>query len=181
MSVVTSDPSARERAPLAGAARDAPRLASPTDPEEGSVARMFRFERRWLVRVFETLLPSKADPRLPIGAADVPMGRFVDDLLAHAPLEFVMGLRIVLWAVMLAPIVVFRRLRTFLALSSGERLQVLERLRSSDVYILREAPILLKTIACLGFCGLPNVQASLGIHPVDVIPPDWAAKDEKAS
>src|SRR5690242_14117090 len=114
MSVVTPDRSAGSRAPvaLAGAVREPVRLASPVDPEEGSARRMSRFERRWLVRMSETLLPSQADPRLAIGASDVPMGRFVHDLLAHAPLDFVMGLRIVLWAVMLAPLVVFRRLRT---------------------------------------------------------------------
>jgi hypothetical protein len=139
---------------------------------------MFRFERRWLVRVFETLLPRGADARIGAGAADVPMGRFVDDLLAHAPLEFVAGLRIVLWIVMVAPLFVVRRPRTFLGLAADERLLVLDRLRTSDVYVLREAPILLKTIACLGFCGLPQIQTSLGIHPIDAVPPSWAGKDD---
>src|SRR6266511_1909552 len=128
-------------------------LAPASDPVGSSALRMLRFERRWLVRVFEKLLPRGADARLGISAADVPMGRFVDDLLAHAPLEFVMGLRLCLWMVRLAPIVLLRRLRTFLSLGPSARAAVLERLRRSDVYILREAPLLLKTTACLGFCG----------------------------
>jgi hypothetical protein len=135
---------------------------------------MFRFERRWLVDVFETLLPAKIDPRLPLGAADVPMGRFVDDLVARSPFEFVLGLRLVLWLVVLAPFVVLRKPRTFLGLGPHERLVVLDRLRSSDLYVLREAPILLKTIACLAFGGLPQVQASIGIDPIDEVPPSWA-------
>jgi hypothetical protein len=105
------------------------------------------------------------------------MGRFVDDLLASASLEFVAGLRLCLWMVMLAPLVVLRRLRTFLSLDLADRTKVLDRLRRSDVYLVREAPILLKTIACLGFCGLSPVQKALGIHPVDASPPSWATKD----
>jgi len=166
---------APERRPAAGG--ESWDLRPPGEPAQGSLFRMFRFERRWLLRVFETLLPGKADPRLVLGAADVPMGRFVDDLLAHSPLEFVMGLRLVLWVVLLAPPFFLRRFRTFLGLSVEERMLVLDRLRTSDSYIVREAPLLLKTIACLGFCGLPQVQRNLGIHPTDGAPPGWAAKD----
>jgi hypothetical protein len=155
-------------------------LAPPSDPMGSSLFRMLRFERRWLVRVFELLLPRGADDRMPFGAADVPMGRFVDDLLREASLEFVAGLRICLWMVMLAPMVVLKRMRSFLAISLAEQATVLERLRTSDVYLVREAPMLLKTIACLGFCGLAPVQAALGIHPIDASPPSWAAKEGRA-
>src|SRR5258708_17448462 len=55
--------------------------------------RLLRFERRWLVRVFEELLPRGADARLSMGATGVPMDRFVDVLRTHASLEFVVGLR----------------------------------------------------------------------------------------
>src|SRR3954449_3796177 len=79
-------------------------LATPSDPVGSSLLRMTRFERRWLLRVFEILLPRGADPRIPLGAADVPMGRFVDDLLAASSLEFIAGLRLCLWMVMLAPL-----------------------------------------------------------------------------
>jgi hypothetical protein len=152
-------------------------LAPPGDPVGSSLLRMTRVERRWLVRVFEVLLPRGADPRIPVGAADVPMGRFVDDLLAASGLEFVAGLRLCLWMVMLAPLVVLKRARTFLGLGPADQAAVLERLRTSDLYVVREAPMLLKTIACLGFCGLPPVQGALGLHPIDTSPPSWAAKD----
>jgi len=97
---------------------------APVDPAGSSLARMLRFERRWLVRVFENLLPRGADPRLSLGAADVPMGRFVDDLLASSPLEFTVGLRLCLWMTMLAPLVVLRRFRTFLGLSQDDKMAV---------------------------------------------------------
>jgi hypothetical protein len=151
-------------------------LAPPSDPVGSSLLRMWRFERRWLVRVFEVLLPRGADPRVPVGAADVAMGRFVDDLLADSSLEFIAGLRLCLWMMMLAPLVVLRKLRTFLGLDPSEQSIVLERLRSNDVYLFREVPMLLKTIACLGFFGLPQVQGSIGIHPIDTTPPSWASR-----
>src|SRR4051794_33178551 len=88
-------------------------LGTPSDPVGSSALRMFRFERRWLLRVFETVLPTfendggKNGQGVPaaLGVADVPMGRFVDDLLTHAPLLSVIGLRAALWMVMLAPLV----------------------------------------------------------------------------
>ena len=45
------------------------------------------FERRWLHAVFEAILPSGAHPTLTLGARDVPMDAFIDDLWAHAPLQ----------------------------------------------------------------------------------------------
>jgi hypothetical protein len=134
------------------------------------------FERRWLLSIFETVAPSGADERVPVGAAGVPMDRFLDDLLARAPVHFILGLRACLWVVMLAPLFVLGRFRTFLGLSVPERLALLERLGESPTYVIREMPVLFKTVACLGFCGVPEVQARIGIHPVDATPPAWARR-----
>src|SRR5262249_40913613 len=106
-------------------------LAPPVDPAEGSVFRMLRFERRWLVRVFELLIP-RAGSRLDMGGADVPLGRFVDDMLRRAPIGVVTGLRVSLWMVMLAPCIVLGRPRTLLGVSPDGRTTVLERLRTSS-------------------------------------------------
>src|ERR1700757_3647747 len=113
-------------------------LAPPQDPAGGDL-RLLRFERRWLVRIFETILPSGAG--LDRGAADVPMGRFVDDFAAHAPLATLIGLRAALWLVMLAPLL-WLRWRPFLGLRDADRVQVLERLRRSDLYLVRESAAL---------------------------------------
>lgn len=155
-----------------------PGVAPPRAPRGSSALRGFGFERRWLVRVFEALIPSGADARMPFGAADAPMGAFVDDLLARAPLEFVLGLRATLWLIMLAPLFLLGRPKTFLSLDAGARDDVLARLGESSIYLVREAPLLFKTIGCLGFCGLPAVHRKLGIHPTDDEPPAWARGDE---
>ena len=135
---------------------------------------MFNFERRWLVAVFAVVIPSGADPRMPFGAAQAPMGRFVDDLLEHAPLQFVLGLRACLWMLMLAPLFMLRRFRTFLGVEPSTQLALLERFRISSIYLVRETPLLFKTVGCLGFCGLPSVQRQLGIRPTDKTAPGWA-------
>jgi hypothetical protein len=135
-----------------------------------------RSERRWLLMVFDAVVPSGATERLPKGARDVPMGRFVDDLFAHAPLHFCLGVRACLWIVMLSPWFVLRRFTTFAGLSRGERIRLLEEFGKSERYTIREAPLLFKTVACLGYCGLPEIQTRVGISPVDKKPPSWARK-----
>jgi hypothetical protein len=165
----------REPRVAAGPGGDQP-LAPPHDPVGSSVLRMLRFERRWLLRVFETILPSGIAPQLPRGAAGVPMGRFVDDFAAHAPLLAMIGLRAGLWMVMLAPLFIVHRCRSFLALPLAERVLLLDRLRRSNRYLVREAALFIKTVACLGFCGLAAVQTPVGIFPTDPTPPTWARK-----
>ncbi len=135
---------------------------------------LLAFERRWLAAVFETILPSSADARLAIGAADVPMMRFVDDLWRVSSWRLRAAVRLALWVVALSPMVALGRARTFARLGPGERLACLRRLASSRVYLVRELPIVLKGIACLGYCGLPEVQKTIGIHGVDAEPPAWA-------
>jgi hypothetical protein len=149
-------------------------VAPERGPRGGAALRLFNFERRWLTAVFAVLIPAGADERMPYGAAQAPMGRFVDELLEHAPLQFVAGLRACLWMVMLSPLFLLGRLRTFLGVEHATQLALLDRFRTSNVYLVRETPLLFKTIGCLGFCGLPAVQQQLGIHPTDAAPPDWA-------
>jgi hypothetical protein len=126
---------------------------------------MFDFERRWLGSILEDLVP---------GAARIPISRFVDDLLAHAPREFLLGLRLCTWLLMLCPAFVLGRLASYRGLAAEERLRVHARLRESRFYLLRELPLLFKMVGCLAYCGLPEVQAQLGISPRDPEPPEWA-------
>ena len=127
-----------------------------------------------LLAAFDAVIPPGIDARVPLGARDVPLDRFLDDLVEHAPLHFVAGLRGASWLLVLAPLFVLGTLRGFPSLDSAERLRILERLRESSLYLIREIPLLLKTVACLGYCGLPEVQRGLGILPIDATPPEWA-------
>lgn len=135
---------------------------------------MLAFERRWLLRVFEAILPSGADDRLTLGAKDVPMDRFVDDLLVRAPGQVRLGLRLSLWVLVLSPLFVIGRFATFVGLEPADQLRVLDKIGQSDRYLIRELPLLFKTIACMGFCGMPQVHEAVGIEPRDTRPPIWA-------
>ena len=149
-------------------------LAPPAPPGGSHPLRLYNFERRWLLAIISLVLPAGAGERLPWGAADVPLGSFLDDLLDSAPLKFVAGVRACVWMVVLCPPLLFGRMKTFLGLNDADRLLVLERLKSSPIYVVREMPLMFKMIVCLAFCGLPQVQKRLGIHPTDTTPPSWA-------
>jgi hypothetical protein len=153
-----------------------PAPPGPVSPRGSSPLRLFRFERRWLLQVFETVLPA-GEPALPLGAADVPMGRFLDDFLARAPLQAVLGLRAGLWMLVLAPLVSLRRPRTFLGLSAQDRAALIDRFRRSNHYLVRESATLFKIVGCLGFCGLGPIQQRIGIYPVDQTLPSWAREE----
>ena len=135
---------------------------------------MTSLERRWLCAIFDTILPASAAGFTP-APSDVPLEVFFRDLERSAPSDFNLGLRVAVWVVMLAPPFTVRRMRPFTSLDSAERLAVVERLAASKVYLLREIPLLLKMVGCLGYCGVPEVQSGLGIPLSTREPPAWLA------
>lgn len=134
--------------------------------------RLTGFERRWMQGLFDAVLPSGADERLPLGAADAPDGALVDDLFRSAPTQFLLGLRAAIWVAYLSTWVF--RLQGFGRLSRRERALHLERLAGSRLYFLREIPMLLKMVACLAYGALPEVQARVGLPPAEEDAPGWA-------
>jgi hypothetical protein len=135
---------------------------------------LWRFEQRWLASIFATILPASTDGRFP-GAAALGIERYIEALFREAPRDFALGLRACTWLLALAPPFACRRLCTFAGLPLPERAVLLERLAASERYLVRELPLLFKAAACLGACGLPDVQRAIGIHPTDATPPAWAA------
>jgi hypothetical protein len=130
------------------------------------------FERRWLETVFVTILPDGAVPDFP-RVTEVPWDAFLDDLTRAAPRRMLIALELALWfVVLLAPLLVLGRLRTFAGLTGEERLRLLRELRTSRFYVVREL-VVLKSIACLGYCGLPAVRRRMGMAG-DAEPPPWA-------
>ena len=135
--------------------------------------RLSGFERRWFQAMVETILPSGASEQFPLGGQDVPLQRFLADFLRHAPLKIVVGLRATLLMIFLAPLFMSGMRRTFMALGVERREAAILRMRHSDVYVIRELPVLLKTIGCMAVLGVPEVQRSLGMAQVDTCSPDW--------
>lgn len=63
-----------------------------------------------------------------------------------------------------------------MALGAERREAAILRMRHSDVYVIRELPVLLKTIGCMAVLGVPEVQRSLGMAQVDTCSPDWVGE-----
>lgn len=141
--------------------------------------RLFSFERRWWVALIDAVYPSGADPRLPKGAADSGIDRFVDELFAAAPQPTISGIRILGWILnFFAPLLALGVPRRFVALSVERRTAVLEKLSHSPVYALRELPSLIKMLGGLGYCALPAVQRQVGIA-LSAPTPDWAKQGDR--
>lgn len=136
--------------------------------------RLARFERRWLLTIFDAIAPGPDDGGLPVSGGDGAVGRFVDDLMVRAPLEPRIGLRAALWLVTLGPLVWRLRLRPFGRLPRAERTAFLDALAASRVYTLREIPTLMKMMLCMGLFALPSAQRALGAAAEDADRPAWA-------
>lgn len=134
--------------------------------------KLLTFERRWLLSVFDAIMPAHASPTLPLGAKDLPLDRFVDDLTRISPMQFRLGLRATIWLIALSPWFVLRRATTVSGLSQAERVVLLDRLAVNDIYLVRELPMMLKMLVGLGYCGLPQIQETFEASPRD----HWAAE-----
>ena len=137
--------------------------------------KLFGFEKRWLSLLCETLIPSGADPRVPLGAKEARLDIYMDDVFSNGHWSRLLFLRAALWftVLVLAPVYSLKP-RTFAGLSEKERIAFLRRLKDHPLYHLREIPTLWKMIACMGYCGLPSVQAAMGIETRDPEDPPWA-------
>lgn len=116
--------------------------------------------------LLEVIVPSGTTDRLPLGARDVPVKLFLDDAFKATPRDFTVGFRLCLWVVMLSPFFVLRRFKLAANLKRDERLELLERFAASDVYLLREMPVMFKVVLGFAYCRVPEVQRALGIEPL---------------
>lgn len=135
--------------------------------------KLFSFERRWMVSIFEAVVPSGATDAVSLGAADLPMGRYADELVRYAPPRVAFGYRAAAWLIVLFGPLLTGSPARFTKLDPARRAQVLERMERSTVYLVRELPTLYKMLSVLGYCGAPQVQQQLGITRIDDTPPEW--------
>jgi hypothetical protein len=140
--------------------------------------RWWSFERRWLACLWASILPSGTPGGLTLGAPDVPLDRFLDELTLHAPRRVAWGARLAVWLLTLSPLFILGRAALFPSLDEEERLALLERLARSDVYLVRELPTLFKMLGALGFAGLPRVHEALGMPDQGTRPPPWLGEAE---
>ena len=121
-------------------------------------------ERRCLRECFEALLPPEA--------AALPLEAFIGALERAAPGRLRWGLR---------GLLLFLRLRAFATgpawsrRTTAERTALLDAMRSSNVYLVRETPVMLKALGAFAAFGHPDTQRAFGL-PADESLPAWAAR-----
>ncbi len=135
---------------------------------------LFGFERQLARRVFEAILPSGKSARLPELAHHTAIDAYLDELFHTAPAQVCLGFRLFLWFVALAPPWTIGRMTSFGRLSEGERWRVLNALKTSRVYFVREVPLFFKALACFAVLSAPATQTALLLQPADTEPPSWA-------
>jgi hypothetical protein len=112
-----------------------------------------RTERRWARAAFGAIYPSHSCEAIEVGICDLDVEAFLGDLLRRIPLMAVLGLRVGIWIVALAPILVLKRFVTILGLTPGEQQALVIALLSSSSYAIRQLVVALKATGGLLFGG----------------------------
>lgn len=132
--------------------------------------RLLGFERRWMTTLFEAIYPSGYGIEV-----TAPLDRFADAVVRVAPTRVALGLRAATWILTLLGPLLAGRFSTLTALTPDARAQVLDRLSRHRVFLVRELPMLMKTVGAMGVFGVPDAQRQLGVERVDATPPGWAS------
>lgn len=131
--------------------------------------RLSPLERRIAHAIFAAVFPSGRYGDLTLGASDVDMDTFIDDVIATYPPDMSIGIKALLhlidWGAYLTTA------SSITALPRDEAAKVFNRFYESRIYLLRQAATTLKTLGALGYLGFPEVQAQLGYVKKRAVPP----------
>lgn len=114
--------------------------------------------------VLDTLLPANAHPTLGRGLLEAGYERFHAEFLRAAPPPMGWALRGALWSAAWVSPLLIGRLPPLTRLEPASRERALEAMAASDVYLLRQALLLVKLAAGLCYGADPDVRRALG-HP----------------
>jgi hypothetical protein len=119
-----------------------------------------RWEGRWAEAAVGAIFPGSLEDGLAdIRAMDVP--GFLQRVVRSVPLKAALGLRMAIWLVALAPLVLLRRFATIAGLALEEREAVVARLVASKTYAIRSLVMILKTMGALLYAGDDSVRARM--------------------
>jgi hypothetical protein len=106
----------------------------------------------------DAILPGDAESGLP-PLSELDLEPFWGELRRAAPPLLGFGLRAIVWALTLLPLLILRVPRTFGDLDAVERQRFLERAAQSSSFLVRQMVLTLKTVACLAYLHDPKVRA----------------------
>jgi hypothetical protein len=117
--------------------------------------RLFGFEEGWARAVLAAMFPVE-DP-----AREHAYGGGFASIIAAAPFEAGVGLRLALCLVMLSPLFVLGRARLFTGLEPEAKERLLDALLGSSTYAVRQLVLALKTMGALLYARDPKVRRQL--------------------
>jgi acyl-CoA reductase-like NAD-dependent aldehyde dehydrogenase len=125
--------------------------------------RLTRLELAWAKAVFETAFPDQGAAALPPLKPEQALA-LLQDMLDQLPFFASIGMRASLWVAGLAPIFTRGRLRALHRLPPARRLQTIEDLSHSRLYLVRQLGILLKTVGAFSYASTTRMQSVISPH-----------------
>lgn len=127
--------------------------------------RWLPFERRWLARLLEAMVPAHRGLGGFAALPDDERVRAADLFERAAPPLLALGVRAATWALTLSPLVLVGRFATFGGLDEDTRDTLLARAMKSPSYLVRQLVLTLKLVACFEYLESPAVRAALAPPP----------------
>jgi hypothetical protein len=122
--------------------------------------KLTRWENRWAEAAIGAIYPgSSEDGFADVRAMNVP--GFLQRVVRTIPFKAALGLRLAIWLVALAPLLLLRRFVTIAGLGPDEREAVVARLVASPRYAIRSLVLILKTMGALLYAGDDGVRARM--------------------
>jgi hypothetical protein len=118
------------------------------------------FERRWAAAAMEAIFPGSIDT----GLSDIRMMNvdgFLRELMIALPFQAAAGVRLAVWLVALAPLLVIWRFATISRLALEDREKVIQSLLASKWYAIRSLVLVLKTMGALLYAADDGVRTRM--------------------
>ena len=110
----------------------------------------------------EALLPSGADPNLPLGLFDAGFDAFYAEFQADAATGLRVGFTAALWAAIWLTPLLIGKVPPISRLEPEDRERALEALLSSRIYSLRQLGLVLKAVTSFAYGADPRVRDAIG-------------------
>jgi hypothetical protein len=135
--------------------------------------KLSRFETTWAEASMEAIYPGSKEHGL-AGIDAMGLRAFLHELMLYLPFRAALGMRVAIWLVAIAPLLVLGRARTIARLAPVDRERVVVALATSRLYVVRSLVLILKTMGALLYGGDATVRARMmaappptsGIRPV---------------
>jgi hypothetical protein len=119
-----------------------------------------KLETTWAEAAMGAIFPGSSDTGLgDIRAMD--LRGFLSQVMLTVPFQAALGLRLAVWIVALAPLLVLGRFKTIMGLDQAGREDLIARLLANRVYAIRSLVMILKTIGALLYAGDDAVRARM--------------------